>query len=117
MAFTDVLTLVSLMIVNNKYVYHLLFSNVHLLIHSHLPVPCRHDIDTVKKKPSEKPAPIPEGPVRQSLVFKEMFSGQQDGDVTLPEVNIDDELKELDDDFGDFDDTGVEDLEPDPKGC
>lgn len=76
----------------------------------------RHDVDTVKKKPSEKPATIPEGPVRQSLVFREMFSGHQDGDVTLPEVNIDDELKELDDDFGDFDETGVEDVEVDLKG-
>ncbi|CAG2246838.1 unnamed protein product [Mytilus edulis] len=76
----------------------------------------RHDVDTVKKKPSDKPAPVPEGPVRQSLVFQEMFSNQHDGDVTVPEVNIDEELMQLDDDFSDFDDTGIEDVDCDKKG-
>ena len=77
----------------------------------------RHDVETVKKRPSDKPAPIPEGSVRQSLVFKEMFSGQHDGDVTLPEVNLDnEELNQLDDDFSDFNDTGIEDIEEENKG-
>lgn len=46
-----------------------------------------------------------------------MFSGQQDGDVTLPEVNLDnEELNMLDDDFSDFNDTGIEDIEEENKG-
>ena len=46
-----------------------------------------------------------------------MFSGQHDGDVTLPEVNLDnEELNQLDDDFSDFNDTGIEDIEEENKG-
>ena len=46
-----------------------------------------------------------------------MFSGQHDGDVTLPEVNLDnEELNLLDDDFSDFNDTGIEDIEEENKG-
>lgn len=46
-----------------------------------------------------------------------MFSGQQDGDITLPEVNIDnEELNLLDDDFSDFNDTGIEDIEEENQG-